>query len=98
MLAKDWIGLVIQALLFFGLIWYCIETRRIRIAATGQLEALHKPCLTFVATLREQTDAVLDMGDARGTLILDFDSGSAMFINIGNGPAVNVEYRLTPPR
>jgi hypothetical protein len=92
----DWIGLVIQALLLAGLIWYCIETRRIRIVSAGQLEALHTPCLTFVATPREGTEAVLGRHGARGTLVLDFDQGDAMLINIGNGPAVNIEYRLTP--
>jgi hypothetical protein len=92
----DWVGLIIQALLLGGLIWYCIETRRIRIIAAGQLEALQTPCLTFVATLREGTAAVLDRGGAKGTLVLDFDQGSVMLMNIGTGPAVNIEYRFTP--
>lgn len=91
-----WLGLVIQALLFGGLVWYCIETRQIRIVATGQLEALQTPCLTFVATLREGTAAVLDRGGARGTLVLDFNERSVMLLNIGTGPAVNIEYRFTP--
>jgi hypothetical protein len=43
MTTSDWIaaiGLVIQLLLFGGLAWYCVETRRIRISATAQIEAL----------------------------------------------------------
>jgi hypothetical protein len=87
-------GLVIQALLFGGLVWYCVETRRIRVAATAQIEALQTPCLTFVATARNPADAVLGMSGARGALALDFEAGDAMLINIGNGPAVNIEYEL----
>ena len=94
--AKDWVGLIIQALLLGGLIWYCIETRWIRIASNAQLEALRTPCLTFVATPRDETDAVLDADGAVGAMILQFYEGSAMLINIGNGPAVNIEYLLTP--
>ncbi len=71
----DWVGLVIQALLLGGLIWYSIETRRIRIVSTAQLEALQAPCLTLVATLREGSEAVLDTAGARGTLVLDFNEG-----------------------
>jgi hypothetical protein len=64
-----------QALLLGGLIWYCIETRRIRIVSTAQLEALQAPCLTLVATLRGGSEAVLDTAGARGTLVLDFNEG-----------------------
>jgi hypothetical protein len=36
------------------------------------------------------------MDSIRGAMILDFDGGDAMFKNIGNGPAVNISYALTP--
>jgi hypothetical protein len=42
MTMSDWIaaaGIFIQVLLFAGLIWYCVETRRIRIAAGKQADA-----------------------------------------------------------
>jgi hypothetical protein len=39
---------------------------------------------------------------ARGAMILNFHAGDAVLTNIGNGPAVNIEYLLTaqgdPPR
>ncbi len=89
-------------LLFGGLVWYCIETRRIRVAATAQVEASQTPCLTFAATPRNGVDAVLEINDARGVMVLDFDAGDAMLKNIGSGPAVNIEYELVsranPPR
>ena|ERR1700723_874952 len=99
MTTSDWIsviGLVIQVLLFGGLVWYCIETRRIRITSTAQLEALRTPCVTFFATPRDGADAVLEMDGARGAMVLDFIEGDAVFINIGNGPALNIEYSLIP--
>jgi hypothetical protein len=82
--------------LFGGLIWYCIETYKIRKISQVQLEAMHAPCITFHATPRNAVEAVLEMDAARGAMILDFDDGDAMFKNIGNGPAVNISYALLP--
>ena len=62
----------------------------------GRLLALHAPCMTFKATPRDEGDAVLEMHDARGAMILDFIAGSAVLINIGTGPAVNISYVFTP--
>lgn len=89
-------GLVIQLLLFGGLVVYCIETRKIRIAAASQVEALQTPCLTFASTPRDGNEAVLNMDGVRGAMVLDFHGGDAVLTNIGNGPAVNIEYVLNP--
>jgi hypothetical protein len=93
--STDWIavaGVAIQFLLLAGLVWYCIETRWIRISSQAQLEALHAPCMTFKATPREEADAILELHQARGAMILDFIAGSAVLLNIGTGPAVNISY------
>jgi len=98
MTTMEWItaaGVVVQVLLLAGLIWYCFETRGIRITSQAQLEALHTPCITFRATPREGAAAVLDMNEAQGAMILDFDGGDAVLYNIGTGPAVNISYVLT---
>jgi hypothetical protein len=98
MTTMEWItaaGVVVQVLLLGGLIWYCFETRGIRITSQAQLEALHTPCMTFKATPRNEADAILEMHDARGAMILDFIEGSAVLLNIGTGPAVNVSYVFT---
>lgn len=98
MTTSDWIatvGVLVQVCLFGGLVWYCVETRRIRIASQSQLEALHTPCVTFRTTPRENADAVLDMDGAVGMMNVDFYQGDAMLMNIGTGPAVNVSYVLT---
>ena len=78
-----------------GLTIYCIETWKIRTATQTQLEAQRTPCLTFAATQREGGEAILEMGGARGAMILTFHEGDAVLTNIGNGPAVNIEYVLT---
>jgi hypothetical protein len=96
---SDWIavaGIIIQILLFAGLVWYCIETWEIRRTSQAQLEASHAPCMTFKATPRDEGDAVMEMNQARGAMILDFIAGSAVLINIGTGPAVNISYIFTP--
>jgi hypothetical protein len=99
MTTTDWIavaGVAVQLLLLGGLVWYCVETRGIRIASQAQLEALHAPCMTFKATPRDEGDAILEMNQARGAMVLDFIAGSAVLINIGTGPAVNISYIFTP--
>jgi hypothetical protein len=99
MTIADWIaavGVIIQLLLFIGLVFYCVETRRLRIAAQSQLEALHTPCVTFLSLPRDAAEAVLNAGGAQGAMVLQFVLGDAVLINIGNGAAVNVSYALQP--
>lgn len=91
MTISDWIA--IAALI--ALTIYCIDTRKIRKATQAQLEAQRTPCLTFATTPRDGGEAILGMGGARGTMILKFHEGDAVLTNIGNGPAVNIEYVLT---
>jgi hypothetical protein len=98
-ITADWIaavGIIIQLLLFTGLVFYCVETRRFRIAAQSQLEALHTPCLIFLSGPRDPTEAMLDAGEAQGSMVLQFVLSDAVLINIGNGPAINVSYTLKP--
>jgi len=96
---SDWIavaGIIVQVLLFAGLVWYSIETWKIRITSQAQLEALHAPCMTFKATPRDEGEAILEMNEARGAMVFDFIAGSAVLMNIGTGPAVNISYVFTP--
>ena len=75
-----------------GLAFYCRETWKIRLAAQAQLEALRTPCITFCSTPRDGGDAILQMDGARGTMVLSFHEGDVLLTNIGNGPALNIEY------
>ena len=97
--------LIVQSAAFAGLIWYCVETFRLRKAsqqqieisdkvmtsATDQVESLSKPCLTFASQQRDPTEAVL--GPLGNTIAIS-DAGNFVLENIGNGPALNVNYEF----
>ncbi|MGD1154458.1 MAG: hypothetical protein ABSA41_01375 [Terriglobia bacterium] len=96
-------GLVTQVLLFGGLVWYTVETRRIRKAAQKQAEASweqaeaqQRPCLTVVTAARDFDEAILSTGDAEGERIVAPREGSVALENAGNGPALEVRYHFTP--
>lgn len=74
------------------LLWYSLETRRLRVAAQEQLEALAKPCLTLSADLRQPDDAILSMYEAVGNTIARSNEGNFAVQNIGSGIALNVRY------
>lgn len=87
--------LAVQALALVGLIFYAIETYRLRRASQRTLEAMAKPCITFWAELRNPEDAILDMGGATGNLVARPDGGSYVIHNLGNGIALNLRYYIT---
>ena len=84
--------LSVAALTLLALIWYAVETRRLRIAAHDQLEALAKPCLTLWSDLRDSGDALLSLHQAVGNTSIGDDAGQFVVQNIGNGVALNVRY------
>jgi hypothetical protein len=100
--------LVVQATAFLGLIWYCVETRKMRkasqrqvevsqgliSAAMEQVEGLSKPCLTLASELRDLRDVILETNRAVGTTQAASDSGNFMVQNIGNGIALNISYQF----
>jgi hypothetical protein len=101
--------LVVQAAALFGLLIYCVETNKIRKASQDQVEvsqqlhkssmdqveALSRPCITFLAELRDGADAILEMHGAAGSLVARADGGSYVIQNIGNGVALNLKYFIT---
>jgi hypothetical protein len=100
--------LLVQFLGLLGLPWYAIETRQMRKAAEkqveisqdlinaamDQVEGLSKPCLTISSGLRDQADAILEMGGAVGSLVARDRGGFFLVENIGNGVALNVSYKF----
>jgi hypothetical protein len=86
------IGLITGLATLGILIWYAVETKRLRIAAQDQLEALAKPCLTLLTELRDPSDAILEMHQAIGNTIAAGNGGNFILHNIGNGVALNVTY------
>jgi hypothetical protein len=113
------LGLFIAAVIGCGtglitlavLVWYAIETYKLRKAAEeqvkisqdvinaamDQVEGLSKPCLAFSGVLRDGADAILDMHGARGNITAASDQGSYVIQNIGNGVALNVRYLFPRP-
>jgi hypothetical protein len=94
--------LIVQALALLGLTVYCIETYKLRSVSQKQLqtsldqvEGLSKPCITFLARLREGAEVVLDMHGAVGNLIVRPNEGSYVITNLGNGLALNLRYYFT---
>ena len=97
----------IEALALAGLLWYCIETSRMRTAAEkqvqesqdlikaamDQVEGLSKPCLTIAAGLRDPANATSSAKAVTSTVALE-DEGKFVVQNIGSGPALNVSYRF----
>ena len=95
----EWIPLanfLVQCALFVALVWYAVETHRIRKASQEQAEAQQKPCLTLVTGARDYDEAVLETGGAVGGMIVAAREGNVALQNMGNGPAVNVRYECNP--
>jgi hypothetical protein len=65
-----------------GLTWYAIETWKLRKAAQEQVESAIKPCVLFL----ENPPAPGEVGG--------FDSKHLLIKNVGNGPAINVRWKL----
>jgi len=86
---------VVQCLLFLSLIWYALETRRIRKTSQEQVETSQKPCLTLSAQSRQFENAVLEMDGVHGAQIVHAPEGMLHLINVGLGPAFNVVYEFT---
>ncbi len=96
--------LVVQALTLGGLIWYAVETWKIRKAAqrqvrasNDQVEGLSQPCLTFVGELRDGNDVILEADGAVGNIVAAPYAGSFAITNIGSGVALNIHYQFTRP-
>jgi hypothetical protein len=64
-------------------------------ASLEQVEASHKPFVTFSTERRNPEDAVLDMGGAVGGMVVRCPGGDAELGNVGSDPAINVRYRAT---
>jgi hypothetical protein len=76
------------------LIWYAIETMKLRKAAMEQVESMAKPCLTLWAKLRDPADAILDMHGAVGAMVVRGSDAQFVVQNIGTGIALNVSYQF----
>ena len=67
---------------------------KLRKAAMEQVEGMAKPCLALRAKLRNAADAILDMDDAVGAMVVRGEDAQFVVQNIGTGIALNVSYQL----
>jgi hypothetical protein len=65
-------------------------------ASQEQVEAAQKPCLVFSTTPRAAEEAILGMEGTDSAMVILCPGAQAQLENIGNGPAVNARYSLTP--
>ena len=88
--------LIVQILILAGLIWYALETWRIRKASLDQNEIMQKPCLVPVCERRDRTSWVLAEGAPSERILASGGSNNkgVELCNIGNGPAFNVRYKV----
>jgi len=91
------------------LIWYAVETWKLRKAAEAQIkvsqdllkaandqaEGIAKPCMTIRGKLRDAAKTLLAMDDATGGVCVGDEGGHYVAVNIGNGIAMNVSYFFT---
>jgi hypothetical protein len=74
-----------------------LEVSRKQVEVTQeQVEASHKPCLVLSTTPRAPEEAILGMGGTDSAMIILCPQSQAQLENIGNGPAINARYNLTP--
>lgn len=64
-------------------------------ASLEQVEASHKPFVTFSTEPRNAEEAVLEMGGAVGGMVVRCPGGNAEIGNVGSGPAINIRYRAS---
>lgn len=106
MLWVQGIALFVSASTLGVLVWYAIETFKLRKAAERQIsvsqdllraandqaEGIAKPCMTVRQTFRDTSQTLLHMDDAVGGVVIDDESGHYVAMNVGNGLALNVSY------
>lgn len=78
---------LLTASLVGATVWYVRLTHKIARASIEQSEAQQKPCLILRATRRDDMDAILDPPMAAVV-----EDGTLRLMNIGNGPAIHVEF------
>ena len=93
--AYDWIILTIQGCALLGLVYYAIETFKIRRAAQAQVEAALRPCVVISSAPRPLDDTLMEMDQTDSTAIVSCRDGLVQIQNIGVAPAFNIRYQFT---
>jgi hypothetical protein len=106
MLWVQGIALFVSASTLGVLVWYAIETFKLRKAAEGQItvsrnllraandqaEGASKPYITIRAKLRDTSRTLIAKDGAVGGSVVFDETGHYQAVNVGNGIALNVAY------
>jgi hypothetical protein len=65
-------------------------------ASLAQVEATHKPFLSFSHYYRDPTDALLGESGIVGEMVISMPEGHPIVNNIGSGPAINIRFAAIP--
>jgi hypothetical protein len=69
-------------------------TKQLKVAQ-DQIEATHRPFVSYLSIARTAEEAVIDLDNSAMTEIY-FPGGRAQIKNYGSGPAINIRYALMP--
>jgi hypothetical protein len=94
-------NVIVLALTFGAVVWYALETQRLRKTAEDQLEALHYPCVVpdydFIYWVTAQTFyAQIEAGGTALRVKQHVPSRQIALRNIGTGPALCVKCSFEP--
>src|SRR5258708_1744718 len=67
-----------------------------RFDARNQIEAAHRPFVSYMSTVRDAEDAILGVGGTDAATEIFFRGLDAQIKNYGSGPAINIRFALTP--
>jgi hypothetical protein len=94
-------NVIVLALTFGAVVWYALETQRLRKTAEDQLEALHYPCVVpdydFISGVTAQTFYAQNQAGWTALRVKQHvPSGQIALRNIGTGPALCVKCLFEP--
>ena len=105
----DVAALVVQILIFLGLIWYTCETCKIRRTSQKQIEisqeqneTMQRPCLVPSTQVRDDLDTAVENLSGNPypgyrVVVDESCTGHVELHNIGSGPAFNIRHEVQSP-
>ena len=100
--------LIVSAVTLGFLIWYAIETFKLRKAAEKQItmsenllhaameqaEGIARPCITLASKLRDREEAINEVYGVKAISVVKDYRGFLAVRNVGNGLALNISYQF----
>ena len=97
------VAVLIQLGIFLGLLYYAIETYKIRKVSQQQNETMQRPCLVPSVRVRDDFDTAVEnlSGNPYPGYRLVYDESDTSHVvlhNIGSGPAFNIRHEVQSPK